>query len=448
MELESDLAKELFNKVIIPIQTKNNNAQTKYDVNNKKLEEELISQREQEESKKKAAIEGIKAIDVAKAQREAAEKSNRRADEERIAQEAATKAEGKRLAQEAAEKAVIKAEEERLAQEAATKAEGKRLAQEAATKAEGKRLEQEAAEKAQPEAIITAEEERLVQEDAYRMVQKATTKVETDIKAEEERLAQEEAYHMVKEDTEQIATYKRDRPPPPPVSNSQGPPPTPPPTPPPPSIQNKFDVNPLIQTLTATLNKDLTQSVNESRFDTRPLLNVLSNTLADTKEHRIVSSSMPPSPDIPLNNIITSCDGEPCDDPENLQPQSPGEIVPVSQSIEGNVPLTAEPGSSSRISFPSMPSMPSVDISGKMNWITQSLVALFATVGNLFTFKPAEDTDPYEMSTNKANEGYIYIGKMYMKEEGENVPSKQVKYINYHPENKDFYIDERPEIVE
>ena len=92
--------------------------------------------------------------------------------------------------------------------------------------------------------------------------------------------------------------------------------------------------------------------------------------------------------------------------------------------------------------------MPSVDISGKMNWITQSLVALFATVGNLFTFKPAEDNDPYKIPSTKESEGYIYIGKMYMKEEGENAPSKQVKYINYHPENKDFYIDERPEIVE
>lgn len=149
-----------------------------------------------------------------------------------------------------------------------------------------------------------------------------------------------------------------------------------------------------------------------------------------------------------------------CDDHENLQPQSTGENVPVSSQSEINVPLADEPGSSwvksltsmlsmpskpSMPSMPSKPSMPSVDISGKMNWITQSLVALFATVGNLFTFKPAEDTDPYEMSANKANEGYIYIGKMYMKEEDENSPSKQVKYINYHPENKDFYIEERPE---
>ena len=79
MELKSKsyLAKELYNKVIFPIQTKNDKAQEKYDENNKKLEEKLISQREQEESKKKAAIEGIKAIAAEKAQREAAKKEEK-----------------------------------------------------------------------------------------------------------------------------------------------------------------------------------------------------------------------------------------------------------------------------------------------------------------------------------------------------------------------------------
>ena len=102
MELESNLAKELYNKVIVPIQTKNKEAQIEYDVNNTKSEEELIAQREQEESKKKAAIEGIKAIAAEKAQREAAEKANQRAEEERIAREAAIKAEEERISQYAA----------------------------------------------------------------------------------------------------------------------------------------------------------------------------------------------------------------------------------------------------------------------------------------------------------------------------------------------------------
>jgi hypothetical protein len=66
----------------------------------------------------------------------------------------------------------------------------------------------------------------------------------------------------------------------------------------------------------------------------------------------------------------------------------------------------------------------------------------------MFTFTPAEDNDPYKLPPSKVNEGYIYIGKMYMKEEdGTSSPSKQVKYVNYHPEKKDFYIDEKPEVV-
>jgi hypothetical protein len=86
-------------------------------------------------------------------------------------------------------------------------------------------------------------------------------------------------------------------------------------------------------------------------------------------------------------------------------------------------------------------------LSGKFDWLKQSFGLLISSLSNMFSFKPAEDNDPYEIDTKKANEGYIYIGKMYMKDENENVPSKQVKYINYNPEKKDFYIDERPEIV-
>jgi hypothetical protein len=61
---------------------------------------------------------------------------------------------------------------------------------------------------------------------------------------------------------------------------------------------------------------------------------------------------------------------------------------------------------------------------------------------------PAIDNDPYKLSPDKEREGYIYIGKMYMKEEDDtSLSSKPVKYVNYHPEKKDFYIDEQPEVT-
>jgi hypothetical protein len=93
-----------------------------------------------------------------------------------------------------------------------------------------------------------------------------------------------------------------------------------------------------------------------------------------------------------------------------------------------------------------LPKMPSIDMSGKLNWITQSLAALFATIGGLFTFEPVQDTDPYELMEDKKNQGYIYVGKMYMKPEDTNTKPESVKYISYHPKNKDFFIDERKEV--
>ena len=93
-----------------------------------------------------------------------------------------------------------------------------------------------------------------------------------------------------------------------------------------------------------------------------------------------------------------------------------------------------------------LPKMPSIDMSGKLNWITQSLAALFATIGGLFTFEPVQDTDPYELIDEKKNEGYIYVGKMYMKPEDANTKPESVKYISYHPTNKDFFIDEKKEV--
>ena len=93
-----------------------------------------------------------------------------------------------------------------------------------------------------------------------------------------------------------------------------------------------------------------------------------------------------------------------------------------------------------------LPKLPSIDMSGKLNWITQSLAALFATIGGLFTFEPVQDTDPYELMEDKKNQGYIYVGKMYMKPEDANTKPESVKYISYNPQNKDFFIDERKEV--
>ena len=90
----------------------------------------------------------------------------------------------------------------------------------------------------------------------------------------------------------------------------------------------------------------------------------------------------------------------------------------------------------------------SFDWKGKLDWLKQSVGLLIGSLSNMFTFKPAEDNDPYKLSPERENEGYIYIGKMYMKEEdGTSSPSKQVKYVNYHPDKKDFYIDEKTEVV-
>ena len=90
--------------------------------------------------------------------------------------------------------------------------------------------------------------------------------------------------------------------------------------------------------------------------------------------------------------------------------------------------------------------MPTLDLLGKMNWISQALSALFSTIGNLFTFEPVDDNDPYKLDDTKQKDGYIYIGKMYMKPEDTTQNPEQVKYISYNPESKDFYIDERKEV--
>jgi len=430
LESESDLAKELYNKVIFPIQTKNENAQKEYDVNNKKLQEELISQQE-------AAT---------------------KAEEERIAQEAAIKKESERMTEEADEQMTIY-ESDRLPPPPDSNSENpsnmppsphiKQTCDANKRDIDPSKDCIPERNKPTPKAYIMFHPDKnpSCPDVANKKYQELTNKCEEYTSSPNKPNASDTLSQSVPSET----------PSQPYVSETKNPDPLAL-TEPEPPIQPKFDVNPLIQLLTTTFNKKLTPPANKSEFDTKQLLNVLSNALSNKNiENRTVSRGMPPSPDISLTNIITSCDGEPCDDPEKLQQPSTREKDSVSPSIEGDVPLADEPGSSwvksltsmlSMPSKPSTPSMPSVDISGKMNWITQSLVALFATVGNLFTFKPAEDNDPYKIPSTKESEGYIYIGKMYMKEEDENSPSKQVKYINYNPEKKDFYIDERPEVVE
>ena len=93
-----------------------------------------------------------------------------------------------------------------------------------------------------------------------------------------------------------------------------------------------------------------------------------------------------------------------------------------------------------------LPKTPSIDMSGKLNWITQALSILFSTIGGLFTFEPVQDTDPYELTEDKKNKGYIYVGKMFMKPEDPTKKAESVKYISYNPENKDFFIDEQKEV--
>ena len=115
------------------------------------------------------------------------------------------------------------------------------------------------------------------------------------------------------------------------------------------------------------------------------------------------------------------------------------EPTPVPTSVPTSVPETeTEPVSATTESF---------DWKGKLDWLKQSVGLLIGSLSNMFTFMPAEDNDPYKLSPERENEGYIYIGKMYMKEEDGTSPSKQVKYVNYHPDKKDFYIDERLEVV-
>ena len=139
--------------------------------------------------------------------------------------------------------------------------------------------------------------------------------------------------------------------------------------------------------------------------------------------------------------IVTSCDDEDCQEPINtsqsqqVSPESPQDIslTPPDLSEDQIASLTQK--------------IPELNIGDKMSWISQALAALFSTIGTLFTFEPVQDNDPY-VNKEKEKQGYVYVGKMYMKPEDETKRPEKVKYINYNPNEKDFYIDERDEVKE
>ena len=144
----------------------------------------------------------------------------------------------------------------------------------------------------------------------------------------------------------------------------------------------------------------------------------------------------------PVPAVVTSCDDEDCQEPINTSQSQ--QVSPESQQ---DISLTP-PDLSEEESIASLTQkIPELNIGDKMSWISQALAALFSTIGNLFTFEPVQDNDPY-VNEEKEREGYVYVGKMYMKPEDETKRPEKVKYINYNPTEKDFYIDEREEVKE
>ena len=154
---------------------------------------------------------------------------------------------------------------------------------------------------------------------------------------------------------------------------------------------------------------------------------------------RTQSSAPAPEP-APAPVIVTSCDDEDCQEPINT---SQSQQVSPEQDISLTPPDLSEEESITNLTQ----KIPELNIGDKMSWITQALAALFSTIGNLFTFEPVQDNDPY-VNEEKEREGYVYVGKMYMKPEDETKRPEKVKYINYNPTEKDFYIDEREEVKE
>jgi len=142
----------------------------------------------------------------------------------------------------------------------------------------------------------------------------------------------------------------------------------------------------------------------------------------------------------PASAVVTSCDDEDCQEPINT---SQSQQVSPEQDISLTPPDLSKEESITNLTQ----KIPELNIGDKMSWISQALAALFSTIGTLFTFEPVQDNDPY-VNEEKEKQGYVYVGKMYMKPEDESKRPDKVKYISYNPTEKDFYIDEREEVKE
>ena len=468
MELESDLAKELFNKVIVPLQTKNKQkeitVQNEYDETQKQLQDTRNKQQELDELRK----QGAKAIADEKANRLAQEAETERVAREKYeADKKAQEAEAARLAQEVeAARLAQEVEAARLVQEA----EAARLAQEAAARLAQINVEKQAIE--QGDRLITPR--NAAKEGAERMKQRETKRlaqIEAATKgAERMAKAQEEADRTAKE---------VNIPPPVPVSmfnvnqlinilnQSLAMPVPATPVSPPAASQvvpvpsssssssavTNFNADPLIQLLNESLSTSVLPLTSQPSEKIRAVkvgsapepvsqLNddQLDNEYNKELNNRRPSTPMPPAP-TPVEASPTSTISAPAPTPVEASPTST--ISAAAPAIQQQ-PSTITPASSPK-TVASI--IPSIDWKGNLDWLKQSVSLLIGSLSNMFTFKAAEDNDPYNLSISKVNEGYIYIGKMYMKNDDETSPSKQVKYVNYHPEKKDFYIDEKPEVV-
>ena len=425
MELESDLAKELFNKVIVPLQTKNKQKEITVQNEYERTQEQLQDTRNKQQELDKLRVQGAKAI--------ADEKANRLAQEAEAARVAREEAD--RMAKEEAARLAQEAETERVARE---KAEADKKAQEEAARRAQIEVEKQAIE--QGDILITPI--KAAEEGKYRMKQREFKRI-APIEA-----ATKGAERMAKE---------VNIPPPPPspetITTDLGE-----------SIQNKFDVNPLLQTLTNTLNKDLSLDTEISppppppvpMFNVNQLIHILNKSLAMPApvapstavvpapiilpaQEPVTLPVAPSTPPVILPAQVPAQVPEPVPEPE-VVPEPAQVVVPAIQQQPSTITPASPPEPVASI-------ISSIDWKGNLDWLKQSVGLLIGSLSNMFTFKAAEDNDPYKLSTSKVNEGYIYIGKMYMKNDDETLPSKQVKYVNYHPEKKEFYIDEKPEVV-
>ena len=541
MELESDLAKELFNKVIVPLQTKNKEKELTVQNEYKQTQEQLQEARNEQKKIDELRNQGAKAI--------AAEKANR--------------LEAERLAKEEAER-VAREDSSRLAKEAAEHV--TREAAERVTREAAERVAREEAERlAKEEAVITNIDQATVDDNIPPAVSKENINfnlqgqlppkppiIET-CKAKERDIDPSEdcnpntqkakpqswlRFHPDKNpDCKDIATEKfkklttvcekytpssttseptnvpttteptnvpttteptnvptTSEPSGTAISTDMLALPASEPTDVPPSteqisteldesilespIQNKFDVNPLIETVRTTLNKDMSGKTVPSqepsaivpetivpeivssqepvpKFNVNQLIDTLNQSLATSVPvvEQKVSVGLPKqnneTEEMYMSDLDKVLEEEQKKQRENATssltpapvptPVPIPEPTPVPTSVPTSVPETeTEPVSATTESF---------DWKGKLDWLKQSVGLLIGSLSNMFTFMPAEDNDPYKLSPERENEGYIYIGKMYMKEEDGTSPSKQVKYVNYHPDKKDFYIDERLEVV-